>query len=54
MHFTDGTIGWGMVVRNHESMASLAATKKDMVRKKPTMVEALGLRWYLQSSKGKR
>jgi hypothetical protein len=28
MHFTDGTIGWGMVVRNHESMASLAATKK--------------------------
>jgi hypothetical protein len=43
-----------MVVRNHESMMSLAATKKDMVRTKPTMVEALGLRWYLQSSKGKR
>ena len=47
--FSNGTIGWGLILKNHEGTVVHNECKLDTVEVDPCMAEALGVRWALSS-----
>lgn len=45
--FSDGTTGWGMVVRNAAGLVLFAETRFDGISVSPLVAECMGLRWCL-------
>ncbi|PNY16580.1 ribonuclease H, partial [Trifolium pratense] len=46
--FSNGTTGWGMIMRNHLGMVDFAATHLEKIKVSPTLAEAMALRWCLK------
>lgn len=48
--FSEGQTGWGLIIRNHRKEVILSACRKENIRVNPTLAEALGIKWGLQTA----
>jgi ribonuclease HI len=48
--FSNGSTGWGLVVKDHEGSVILSACKKEEIQTSPNLAEALGIRWAMQTA----
>ncbi|MCI45148.1 isoflavone-7-O-methyltransferase, partial [Trifolium medium] len=44
----NGPTGWGLVFKDHNSVTTFSACKRDDISVDPIMAEALGIRWAIQ------
>ncbi|GAU47092.1 hypothetical protein TSUD_369250 [Trifolium subterraneum] len=48
--FSNGSTGWGLIVKDHESSVILSACRFEEIYTCPILAEALGIRWAIQTA----